>query len=272
MKRNDSLEVAVIQASTPLFDSAAAVDKACRLIVEAGASGARLVVLPEAFIGGYPRGLSFGTVVGSRSREGRELCAGREARRTPPEAEAHRLRAPGLGGGRRLGPDGARDAIRPDRRPHLLGKLHAARPRRAPAAGRHHPPRTHGGRPARMAVDHGAHRARESRLRARVQPGHHQAGLPGRASRPPRDRRPPGRPLPRRQRRRLAPRRAARRTSLGGGAHPAGEARSARDGPGPLRLRSRRPLCAPGRLPLRRPRCPGAGARRCADRRGVRGA
>ena len=75
MKRNDSLEVAVIQASTPLFDSAAAVDKACRLIVEAGASGARLVVLPEAFIGGYPRGLSFGTVVGSRSREGRELFA-----------------------------------------------------------------------------------------------------------------------------------------------------------------------------------------------------
>jgi nitrilase len=75
MKRDDSLEVAVIQASTPLFDSAAAVDKACRLIAEAGASGARLVVLPEAFIGGYPRGLSFGTVVGSRSREGRELFA-----------------------------------------------------------------------------------------------------------------------------------------------------------------------------------------------------
>jgi nitrilase len=70
-----SLEVAVIQASTPLFEAAAAVDKACRLITEAGASGARLILLPEAFIGGYPRGLSFGTVVGSRSREGRELFA-----------------------------------------------------------------------------------------------------------------------------------------------------------------------------------------------------
>jgi nitrilase len=76
MKGNDhSLEVAVIQASTPLFDSAAAVEKACRLIAEAGASGARLIVLPEAFVGGYPRGLGFGTVVGNRSREGRELFA-----------------------------------------------------------------------------------------------------------------------------------------------------------------------------------------------------
>jgi nitrilase len=74
MKGNDhSLEVAVIQASTPLFDSAAAVENACRLITEAGASGARLIVLPEAFVDGYPRGLGFGTVVGSRSREGREL-------------------------------------------------------------------------------------------------------------------------------------------------------------------------------------------------------
>lgn len=52
-----SLEVAVIQASTPLFGSGGAVDKACRLIAEAGSSGARLLLLPEAFIGGYPRKL-----------------------------------------------------------------------------------------------------------------------------------------------------------------------------------------------------------------------
>ncbi len=67
------LEVAVVQAGSLLFDGAGCVDKACRLVGEAAATGARLVLLPEAFIGGYPRGLSFGAVVGSRSAEGREL-------------------------------------------------------------------------------------------------------------------------------------------------------------------------------------------------------
>src|SRR5215813_9226719 len=69
------LEVAAIQASSPLFDSRKGVEKACRLIAEAAGSGARLILLPEAFLGGYPRGLSFGTVVGSRSGEGRDLYA-----------------------------------------------------------------------------------------------------------------------------------------------------------------------------------------------------
>jgi nitrilase len=34
-----------------------------------------LVLFPEAFLPGYPRGLTFGAVVGSRSQEGRELYA-----------------------------------------------------------------------------------------------------------------------------------------------------------------------------------------------------
>ncbi|HUM10234.1 MAG TPA: carbon-nitrogen hydrolase family protein [Myxococcaceae bacterium] len=75
MRPEQFLEVAVVQASAPLFDAVSGMEKACRLIVEAGASGARLVVLPEAFVGGYPRGLSFGAVVGSRTREGRNLFA-----------------------------------------------------------------------------------------------------------------------------------------------------------------------------------------------------
>jgi nitrilase len=73
--RGDVLEVAVVQAGSLLFDGPACVDKACHLIAEAAAMGARLVLLPEAFLGGYPRGLSFGAVVGSRSSEGRELWA-----------------------------------------------------------------------------------------------------------------------------------------------------------------------------------------------------
>jgi nitrilase len=56
-----------------LFDREASTAKAVRLFGEAAAAGARLVLLPEAFIPAYPRGLGFGMVVGSRSAEGREL-------------------------------------------------------------------------------------------------------------------------------------------------------------------------------------------------------
>jgi nitrilase len=65
--------VAVVQAAPVLFDRDATVEKAVRLIAKAAGKGANLILLPEAFIPAYPRGLSFGMVVGSRSPEGREL-------------------------------------------------------------------------------------------------------------------------------------------------------------------------------------------------------
>lgn len=65
------VKAAVVQAAPILFDRQATVVKACRLIEEAGNNGAQLVLFPEAFIPAYPRGLSFGMVVGSRSAEGR---------------------------------------------------------------------------------------------------------------------------------------------------------------------------------------------------------
>jgi len=65
------VKAAVVQAAPVLFDREATVAKACRLIEEAAMEGAQLVLFPEAFIPAYPRGLSFGTVVGSRSSEGR---------------------------------------------------------------------------------------------------------------------------------------------------------------------------------------------------------
>ncbi len=65
------VKVAVVQAAPVLFDREATVEKACRLAAEAAAQGARLILFPEAFIPAYPRGLSFGTVVGSRSPQGR---------------------------------------------------------------------------------------------------------------------------------------------------------------------------------------------------------
>ena len=70
----DSLEqvrVAVIQATPILFDRQATVEKTCQLAADAAAQGAQLLVFPEAFIPAYPRGLGFGTVVGSRSPSGR---------------------------------------------------------------------------------------------------------------------------------------------------------------------------------------------------------
>lgn len=67
-----SLRAAVVQAGAVQFDREAGTDKAVRLIGEAAATGAKLVVFPEAFIGGYPKGLDFGLVVGARDPQGRE--------------------------------------------------------------------------------------------------------------------------------------------------------------------------------------------------------
>ncbi|HPQ44043.1 MAG TPA: carbon-nitrogen hydrolase family protein [Syntrophales bacterium] len=69
----ETVKVAVVQAAPVLFDKALSIEKACHLIAEASARESRLVLLPEAFIPAYPRGLSFGMVVGSRSDEGRSL-------------------------------------------------------------------------------------------------------------------------------------------------------------------------------------------------------
>ena len=63
--------VAVVQASPLFFDLEGSVDKVCRLTREAGGEGAQLVLFPEAYLGGYPWGLAFGTAVGGRSDAGR---------------------------------------------------------------------------------------------------------------------------------------------------------------------------------------------------------
>src|SRR5580693_4195939 len=65
-------KVAVVQASSVIFDLQRSLEKAQLLAAEAASQGAKLVVFPEAFLSGYPRGLDFGAAVGSRSDEGRE--------------------------------------------------------------------------------------------------------------------------------------------------------------------------------------------------------
>lgn len=63
--------VAVIQAGSVLFDTPRTLEKLLRLTREAAENGARLALFPEAFLGGYPKGIDFGVRVGSRSPDGR---------------------------------------------------------------------------------------------------------------------------------------------------------------------------------------------------------
>lgn len=67
-----TVNVAVVQAGSVPFDTVACVDKAVRLIGEAAATGAKVIVFPEAFITGYPKGLTYGLAVGARDGAGRE--------------------------------------------------------------------------------------------------------------------------------------------------------------------------------------------------------
>jgi nitrilase len=73
VNRVKTVKAAVVQAAPILFDKALTIEKACNLIKDAGAKGSKVVLLPEAFIPAYPRGFSFGMVVGHRSAEGRCL-------------------------------------------------------------------------------------------------------------------------------------------------------------------------------------------------------
>lgn len=66
------VRAAVVQAAPVAFDRERTLEKVRELTADAAHQRAQLVVFPEAFVSAYPRGLSFGAVVGSRTSEGRE--------------------------------------------------------------------------------------------------------------------------------------------------------------------------------------------------------
>jgi nitrilase len=66
------VKAAVVQAGSILFDTPRTLNKLAELTREAAGRGAQIVVFPEAFVGGYPKGLDFGARIGMRSPEGRE--------------------------------------------------------------------------------------------------------------------------------------------------------------------------------------------------------
>lgn len=67
------LKVAVVQESPVFFDKSKTLDKVETLVQTYAEQGCELIVFPESFIPGYPRGFSFGATIGSRTEEGRKL-------------------------------------------------------------------------------------------------------------------------------------------------------------------------------------------------------
>jgi len=66
---------AVVQMASLPDDPLATAEKAAARLREAAARGAKLAVFPEALIGGYPKGASFGAPIGMRKPEGRAAFA-----------------------------------------------------------------------------------------------------------------------------------------------------------------------------------------------------
>jgi nitrilase len=66
------VRAAVVQAAPILFDTPRTIAKLIDLTRGAAAQGAQIVVFPEAFVGGYPKGLDFGARLGTRSARGRD--------------------------------------------------------------------------------------------------------------------------------------------------------------------------------------------------------
>jgi len=70
--REAILRAAVVQAGAVPYAPDSCVEKAIRLIGEAAGRGAKVIVFPEAFVAGYPKGHNYGLVVGARDPIGRE--------------------------------------------------------------------------------------------------------------------------------------------------------------------------------------------------------
>jgi nitrilase len=66
------VRVAVVQDAPVVFDREATLDRVKDLAAQAARQDARLVLFPEAFVSAYPKGLDFGSRIGSRTAAGRE--------------------------------------------------------------------------------------------------------------------------------------------------------------------------------------------------------
>jgi nitrilase len=72
MAVGEGVRIAAVQAAPVLFDTEGSLRKVADLTADAARRGAGLVVFPEAFVAGYPKGHDFGVSVGLRTPEGRD--------------------------------------------------------------------------------------------------------------------------------------------------------------------------------------------------------
>src|SRR3954447_26538746 len=69
--KHQQYKASVVQAAPVLGETGQTIEKLAALAADAARDGAKLVVFPEAFVGGYPKGRQFGTSLGRRTAEGR---------------------------------------------------------------------------------------------------------------------------------------------------------------------------------------------------------
>jgi nitrilase len=67
-----NIRAVVVQAAPALFDTPRSLQKLADVTADAARRQAELVVFPEAFVGGYPKGHDFGVRVGIRTPAGRD--------------------------------------------------------------------------------------------------------------------------------------------------------------------------------------------------------
>lgn len=66
------ITVAVAQVSSVPFNAEETIKKMATYTAQAAEKGAQLVLFPEAFVGTYPKGLTFGATIGNRTEQGRD--------------------------------------------------------------------------------------------------------------------------------------------------------------------------------------------------------
>ncbi|WP_435622774.1 carbon-nitrogen hydrolase family protein [Flagellimonas sp.] len=69
------VKVALVQESPVFFDKQKTLEKVATLMRKHANEGCQLIVFPESFVPGYPRGFTFGATIGKRSKAGKELYA-----------------------------------------------------------------------------------------------------------------------------------------------------------------------------------------------------
>ena len=81
------VKVAVVQESPVFFDKEKTLQKLEKIVQQQAQKGCGLIVFPESFVPGYPRGFDFGAKIGSRTDEGRQLYADYTANSIDLESE-----------------------------------------------------------------------------------------------------------------------------------------------------------------------------------------